>query len=235
MLFVSQRILGQMVTSRTWIMINAASVFCSVCFCWQQSGSRTAFNFGCYSAWITMGNLCVLHNLLTLAPNKLSSKTGGAAKLLAASNSMDNWKVICKLATLLFRIAVEVTRFVDSKHLSRFLSTQSNSIERFILPIVDTIRFEYESGGVDEVLLLPWSSNLGHPETKTDSPSLTPLQLLTYDVIILSDMSQAELQRRHPSWGTPLESIFERCWVSKISQQRCSSKTKWKPHRESSS
>lgn len=116
----------------------------------------------------------------------------GAAETLAAPEGIDEGKGTCNVATLLFGIAADLILVVDSKDLFTSISTQRDSVDRSTHPIVNTTGFEYETGGVDELLWIPGSFNLADPGTITESPLVTLLQLLMHNGVIPLGMSRAE-------------------------------------------
>lgn len=119
-------------------------------------------------------------------------KSVDAAEVVAMSQGIDEGNVFREAAALLFGTAVDLIKVVDSKDLFTYLSTQKNSIDRSTRSIVNTIRFEYETGGVDEVIWVPRSVNLPDPGTKTDSSLALALQLMKTNGVMLVDLYRAE-------------------------------------------
>lgn len=102
-------------------------------------------------------------------------KSVGAAKILPASEGFDEGKVLLEVATILFGTAVELIVFLDSMDLFISLYTQKHAGDPYIPPIVETIRFVYETNGIDEAFWLPGSPNLADPRKKTDNPLIQPI------------------------------------------------------------
>jgi len=125
----------------------------------------------------------------------------GAAEVLAASEAVDEGKVLKSAMTRLLGINVELIVIVDSKDLYTSLSTQRNSIDRSIRADVNVIRFEFETNSVNEMVWVPGSLNLADPGTKPDSPLTQPLQLLMHTGMIPIDLNRQESRRTDQPLG----------------------------------
>lgn len=125
----------------------------------------------------------------------------GAAEILAASEAIDEGKTLKTALSTLLAIPVRLIIIVDSKDLYTSLSTRRNSIDRSIRADVNVIRFEFETGNIDELCWLPGQLNIADPGTKTDSPLCQSLQLLMHDGKLPLDISRHESRRHDRSLG----------------------------------
>lgn len=79
-------------------------------------------------------------------------KSVPAAEILAASESIDEGKLLKKAYSELINVEVKLIVCVDSKDLFTSLSTQRLSLDRSIRGDVSSIRFEFETGTVDQII-----------------------------------------------------------------------------------
>lgn len=79
-------------------------------------------------------------------------KSVPAAEILAASGAIDEGKLLKKAYSELINVEVKLIVCVDSKDLFTSLSTQRLSLDRSIRGDVSSIRFEFETGTVDQII-----------------------------------------------------------------------------------
>lgn len=92
----------------------------------------------------------VFHTISWLShKSKRPVKSTAAAETLAASEAIDEGKVLKKAFSVLFGFTVPLIIVIDSKDLYTSLSTQRNSIDRSIRADVNIIRFDFEIGNVN--------------------------------------------------------------------------------------
>lgn len=97
---------------------------------------------------------------------------------LAADEGIEDAKVIASAYSELMDMDIGVRLFADSKDLFTSLPTQKNSIDRSIRDGFGSIRYEFQSGAVEEISWIPRSTILVDPPTKKVS-SLTDVRQLT--------------------------------------------------------
>lgn len=100
---------------------------------------------------------------------------------------------------ILRRLAVEPILIEDLKEIAYFAFHSESNVDRSTRSIVNTIKFEYKTGGVDEVLRLLGSLNLSDPGTKTNSPLNQPLQIMMINSTKYIDWSRSA--SRGPNLG----------------------------------
>lgn len=100
-----------------------------------------------------------------------------AAEILAAAEAIEEGKILKSALSTVFAIKVRLIVAVDSKDLYTTLSTLRNATDRFIRADVNMVRFDFETGNIDEVVWIPGSVNPADPGTKLNSPLTTSLQL----------------------------------------------------------
>lgn len=91
---------------------------------------------------------------------KRPTKSVPAAEILAASEAIDESKVIAFTLRELLNVKVKVQVCVESKDLFTSLSTQRKSIDRSIRSDVAFIRYEIQVGAVDKITWIPGSLTL---------------------------------------------------------------------------
>lgn len=123
--------------------------------------------------------------------SKRPTKSTPAAEILAASEAIDEGKVIYGTYSELLSMDISVELCVDSKDLFTSMSTQRNSIERSIRGDVSCIRFELQVGSVSDITWIPGKINLVDPLTKPDSPITDSLQLPLFNVRLNLDYEHA--------------------------------------------
>lgn len=96
-------------------------------------------------------------------------KSIGAAKILAASESIDEGKCLKRPAALLFGIDISIIIALDSRDLYTSLSTQRNSIDNLIRADINVLRYEFETKNVNEMVWIPGCVILTDTGIKTDS------------------------------------------------------------------
>lgn len=82
-----------------------------------------------------------------------------AAEILAASESIDKGETLKAALSTIMLLPVRFIIIVYSKVLYKSLSTSCNYIDRSIRADVNVIRFEKETGTVDELCWLPGTLN----------------------------------------------------------------------------
>ena len=92
-----------------------------------------------------------------------------AAEILAASEAIDEGKMIAKTVSQLLGIPIPLTILVDSKDLFTSMSTQRNSIDRSIRGDVGCIRFEFQTGNIQNITWIPGKTNIADVLNNTDS------------------------------------------------------------------
>ena len=133
--------------------------------------------------------------------SKRPVKSVGAAEILAASEAIDEGKVLKQALSTLLGIPLRLIIALDSLDLFTALSTQKNSIDKSIRADVNVIRYEYETQHADDMIWIPGRVNLTDPGTKTDSP-LTQAMIQTMACGKLSiDLSEAEARSSDRSLG----------------------------------
>lgn len=90
--------------------------------------------------------------------NRLSHKSKrpvrsiGAAEIFAASDAVEERRVFKRTLYSLLKINDQLIVVVDAQDLFTLFSTQRNSFDRPIRADVNMIRFEYQTGNVDEII-----------------------------------------------------------------------------------
>lgn len=102
--------------------------------------------------------------------SKRPVKSVGAAEILAASESMDEGKILKKTMTKVLQVPLRLIVALDSRDLFTSLSTQRNSIDKSIRADINVIRYEYEIRNADDIIWIPAKVILTDPGTKPDSP-----------------------------------------------------------------
>ncbi len=123
-----------------------------------------------------------------------------AAKILAASEGIDEGKLIKGVYKELFNTDVQLQICVDSKDLFNSMSTQRQSIDRSIRGDVACIRYEFQTGSVNEISWIPGKMNLADVLTKTDSPLSEALKLTMFNGKLCfnySDVIETKSSERH--------------------------------------
>lgn len=144
----------------------------------------------------------VFHSISWMShKSKRPVKSIAAAEVLAASEAIDEGKILKTTLATLTATPVRLILIVDSKDLYTSLSTRRNSIDRSIRADVNIIRFEYDMGHVDQICWLPGAVNLADPGTKTDIPLSQSLQLMMHTGKIPIDLSRQENRRNDRSLG----------------------------------
>lgn len=102
--------------------------------------------------------------------SKRPVKSVGAAEILAAGEAIDEGKIIAQAYSILLGMKMDLLIALDSKDLFQSLSTQRNSIDKFIRADVNVIRHEFETQNVHKIMWIPGKQNLADPGTKAGSP-----------------------------------------------------------------
>ena len=125
-----------------------------------------------------------------------------AADILAAAEYIDEGNTISKAYSELLDMDMKVRLAVDSKDLFTSLSTQKNSIDNLIRGDVSCIRFEFQTGAVDQISWIPGRINLADPLTKKDSSITGALQLTLFTGRLCMDFEeQAETKSSQKNLG----------------------------------
>lgn len=99
------------------------------------------------------------------------------AAILAATEFIDEGKLIAQAYLEIMAIYIKMRRCVDSNDLFTSLSTQLNFIYRYVFGNLRCIRFEFQSWAVEKISWVLGSVNLGVLLTKKDSSLTDLLQL----------------------------------------------------------
>lgn len=112
----------------------------------------------------------VFHNISWLShKSKRPIKSVPAAEILAASEGIHEGKMIASVYSEIFQMEISLRLFVDSKDLFTSLSSQRLSIDRSIRGDVGSIRFEFQTGSVENISWITGKINLADVLTKQDS------------------------------------------------------------------
>lgn len=112
----------------------------------------------------------VFHNTSWLShKSKRPVKSVPAAEIFAAAEGIYEGKMIAGVYSEIFKMKISLRLFVDSKDLFTSLSTQRLSIDRSIRGDVGSIRFEFQTGMVQNISWIPGKINLADVLTKKDS------------------------------------------------------------------
>lgn len=103
-----------------------------------------------------------------------------AAENLAATEGIDESKLIASAYKQLLNIGIRVKIVVDSKDLFTSLATQRNSINRSTSSDVACTRYEFQVGWVDEISWIQGKLNLADVLKKPDSPLREASRLVQY-------------------------------------------------------
>lgn len=107
-------------------------------------------------------------------------KSVPAAEILAASEGIDEGKTIAKAYSGILGMDIKLPLAVDSKDMFTSLSTQKSSIDKSLRGDVSCIRYDFQTGAVDEISWIPGHANLADPLTKKDSCLTDALQLTLF-------------------------------------------------------
>lgn len=127
-------------------------------------------------------------------------KSVPAAEILAATEGIDEGKMIAQAYSEILGFDIKLRLCVDSKDLFTSLSTQRNSIDRSIRGDVGCIRFEFQTGAVDKISWIPGNLNLADPLTKKDSQLTDLLQLSLFSgklAVDIEDSSESKSSEKN--------------------------------------
>ncbi len=134
--------------------------------------------------------------------SKRPVKSVPAAEILAATEGIDEGKMIAQAYSELMAMEIKMQLCVDSKDLFTSLSTQRNSIDRSIRGDVSSIRFEFQTGAVEKISRVPGNVNLADPLTKKDSQLSDLLQLTLYKGRLCVDLdASSETKHSQKNFG----------------------------------
>lgn len=152
-----------------------------------------------YFAGLLVGNFQQGSLFYTLSwsshKSKRPVKSVGAAEILAASEAIDEEKMLKMAMSLLLFNNIPLLVALDSRDLFTSLSTQRNSVDKSIRADVNVIRYEFETQHVDEIIWIPDRVNLTDPGTKTDSPLTQSLLQTMSNGKIAIDLTEHESRR----------------------------------------
>lgn len=121
----------------------------------------------------------VFYTLLWLShKSRRPVKSVPAAEILAAAEGIDEEKMLAATYSEFLGVQVKLRVYIDSKDLFSSLSTQRVSVDRSIRSDVSCIRYEFQTGNVNELSWITGKLNLSDPLTKADSSLTESLQLL---------------------------------------------------------
>lgn len=133
----------------------------------------------------------IYHVLSWISYNsKLPVKSVPAAEILAATEGIDERKMLSQAYSELMGLNIKMRLCVDSKDLFTSLSTQRNSVDRSIRGDVSCIRFEFQTGTVDTISWVPGNVTLADPLTKKDSQLTDLLQLSLFSGRLSVDLEK---------------------------------------------
>ena len=104
-------------------------------------------------------------------------KSIATAEIIAASEAIDEGKVIKNAIQFLLNMEIKLILAVDSNNLYEALSTSHTSSDRSIRGEVGVIRYEFETHNVDQIRWIPGKVNLSDALTKPNSSLTEALQL----------------------------------------------------------
>ena len=128
------------------------------------------------------------------------AKSTPVAEILACSEAIDEGKTIKYTLRQIIELDLPLYIVVDTKDLFTTLSTRQNSIDKAIRPDVNSIRFEFETQNVDEIIWVPGAVNLADPGTKPNSALSDSLKTTLLTGKLQLDFCKAE----HKSYGRSL-------------------------------
>lgn len=138
-----------------------------------QLGLITGLVFG------DMSDRSTFHTLSWLShKSRRPVKRVPAAEILASSEGIDEGKIISGVYTESFNSKTALELLLDSKDLFASLSTQRLSVDRSIRGDVASIRFDFQTGSVQNISWIPGKINLADVLTKKNSALCDMLQLL---------------------------------------------------------
>lgn len=151
----------------------------------------------------------------------------GTAEILAASETIDEGKVLKQSLPPLLSVSINLIDALDSRDVFTILSTQRNSIDKSIRADVNCIHYDFEVKNVNEIIWIPGKATLTDPGTKTDSPlAHTRSQPLSH-CLILIDLSGLESRRSEcPLGQVPKKEpiVWELCVISELRNSHFSCK-----------
>ena len=128
-------------------------------------------------------------------------KSTAAAEILAASEAIDDGKMLARTLSYIYKSRIELVILLDSKDLYNSLSTQRNSVDKSVRDDVNYIRYDFECGNVSTIFWVPGKINLADPGTKPDSPLCEQLQITLNDGKISVPIKDGEFRRFDRSLG----------------------------------
>ena len=134
--------------------------------------------------------------------SKRPVKSVPAAEIFAAAEGIYEGKTVAMAYSELLDVEIKIRVLVDSKDLFTSLSTQKNSIDKSIRGDVRCIRFEFQTGAVDEMSWIPGRINLADPMTKKDSCPTDALQFTLFSGRLCIDFEElAETKSSQKNFG----------------------------------
>lgn len=113
--------------------------------------------------------------------SKRPIKSIGSAEIMAASQTIDEGKIIKLVISQLLNISIDFWEAIDSKDLFDTLTTCHAANDKSIRGDVACIRYDFETHWVNRMTWIPGSCNLTDPLTKLNSPLEDALQILICD------------------------------------------------------
>lgn len=101
---------------------------------------------------------------------KRSTKSVGAAEIVAASDATDKEKMIKIAMSLLLCSSIQLLVALHKSDLFTPFSTQQNLVDKSMRADVNVIRYNFETQHVNKLVWIPGPVNLTDSGTNTDSP-----------------------------------------------------------------
>lgn len=133
--------------------------------------------------------------------SKRPAKSSASAEILAASEAVDDGRVIRKCLSRVFNMYVSLVMVVDSKDSLSSLSTSRVPQEKSIAADVTLLRYYFETKQLDKLVWIPGKINIADALTKRDSPLCNALQLLMFDGALPHAFTGNETADAHKSRG----------------------------------
>lgn len=128
-----------------------------------------------------MKNNSIYHAISWMShKSKRPVKNVPAAEIFAAPEGVDEEKTITKTYSEILDMDIKLRLTVDSKDIFSSLSTQMNSIIKSIRGDMSCLRYEFQTGAVNQVSWIPGQASLADPLTKKDSSLIDALQMTLF-------------------------------------------------------
>lgn len=133
--------------------------------------------------------------------SKRPAKSIGSAETIAASNAIDDGKIVRDALSMILKLSIDLIICVHSKDLFDTLTTCHNATDKSIRGDIAFIRYEFEFGNVNHIIWLPGKHNFADPVTKPNSPLESSVQLMMFGGVIPIELDNANTRKSEQFYG----------------------------------